>query len=85
MVQALCLRQHTCGVEFKILFKTWLGEDEVEFSPLRMKRKFATCGCVLHISLWLKLHSQIEVATAALWKDYDSKVLLAMEICWGVA
>jgi hypothetical protein len=75
MVQTLCLRQHTCGVGFKILFKTWQGEDEVEFGPLRMRKRFATCGCVLRISLWLKLHSQIEMATATLWEDYDSKVL----------
>jgi hypothetical protein len=57
------------GLSSRFLFKTWQGEDEVEFSPLRMRRRFATCGCVLRISLWLKLHSQIEMATAGLWKS----------------
>jgi hypothetical protein len=30
----LCQRQHTCGVEVKILFKTWQVRDEAEFDPL---------------------------------------------------
>ncbi len=80
MVQALCLRQHMCGVDLKILFKTWQGEDAMEADPLRMRRRFATCVAVFPTRcLWLKLCvPQLRVAAASLSMGYASKELLAV-------
>lgn len=79
MVQALCLRQHICGVDLKILFKTWQGEDAMEADPLRMRRRFATCGCVPpHVACGLSSVPKLRVAAASLSRGYASKEFLAV-------